>query len=389
MSEAALRLVEGDDMDKEKALSAALAQIERAFGKGSVMRLGQGEPLVEIESISTGSLGLDMALGIGGLPRGRIVEIYGPESSGKTTLALHTVAEAQKKGGVCGFIDAEHALDPIYARKLGVNVSDLLISQPDTGEQALEIADTLVRSGAIDVLVIDSVAALTPRAELEGEMGDSLPGLQARLMSQALRKLTASISKSRTMVVFINQIRMKIGVMFGSPETTSGGNALKFYASVRLDIRRIGQIKERDEVVGNQTRVKVVKNKVAPPFRQVEFDIMYGEGISKTGELLDLGVKANVVEKSGSWFSYDSTRIGQGRENAKTYLKDNPEMAEEIERKIRAGAGLVLEEFDAGGAKDAGDGSADAASAGDSEDGAPSNVEVLPVEGSGKEAKTG
>jgi recombination protein RecA len=381
MSEAALRLVEGDDMDKEKALSAALQQIERAFGKGSVMRLGQGEPLVEIEAISTGSLGLDMALGIGGLPRGRIVEIYGPESSGKTTLALHTVAEAQKKGGVCAFVDAEHALDPIYARKLGVEVEDLLISQPDTGEQALEIADTLVRSGAIDVLVIDSVAALTPRAELEGEMGDSLPGLQARLMSQALRKLTASISKSRCMVIFINQIRMKIGVMFGSPETTSGGNALKFYASVRLDIRRIGQIKERDEVVGNQTRVKVVKNKVAPPFRQVEFDIMYGEGISKTGELLDLGVKANVVEKSGSWFSYDSTRIGQGRENAKTFLKENSEMAEEIEHKIRAEAGLAINEFDEADAEDAGDGET-------------SNVEVLPVDKNGdgdddKEAKAG
>jgi recombination protein RecA len=346
MSDAALRLVEGDDMDKEKALSAALAQIERSFGKGSVMRLGGDQPLVAIEAISSGSLGLDIALGIGGLPRGRVVEVYGPESSGKTTLALHTVAEAQKAGGVCAFVDAEHALDPIYARKLGVQVEDLLISQPDTGEQALEITDTLVRSGAIDVLVIDSVAALTPRAELEGEMGDSLPGLQARLMSQALRKLTGSISKSRCMVIFINQIRMKIGVMFGSPETTSGGNALKFYASVRLDIRRIGQIKDRDEVVGNQTRVKVVKNKVAPPFRQVEFDIMYGEGISKMGELIDLGVKAEVVEKSGSWYSYDSTRIGQGRENAKTYLTENPEMAEEIERKIRADAGLISEEFD-------------------------------------------
>ncbi len=348
MSEAALRLVEGDNMDKEKALSDALAQIERSFGKGSVMRLGQGEPLVEIESISSGSLGLDIALGIGGLPRGRVVEIYGPESSGKTTLALHTLAEAQKQGGVCAFVDAEHALDPIYARKLGVSVEDLLISQPDTGEQALEITDTLVRSGAIDVLVIDSVAALTPRAELEGEMGDSLPGLQARLMSQALRKLTGSISKSRCMVIFINQIRMKIGVMFGSPETTSGGNALKFYASVRLDIRRIGQIKDRDEVVGNQTRVKVVKNKVAPPFRQVEFDIMYGEGISKTGELIDLGVKAGVVDKSGSWYSYDSTRIGQGRENAKTYLMENPEMAAEIEEKIRRDAGLLGQDVDAG-----------------------------------------
>ena len=345
MSDAALRLVEGDDMDKEKALSQALAQIERHFGKGSVMRLGAGEPLVEIEAISTGSLGLDIALGIGGLPRGRVVEIYGPESSGKTTLALHTVAEAQKQGGICGFIDAEHALDPVYARKLGVNVEDLLISQPDTGEQALEITDTLVRSGAIDVLVIDSVAALTPRAELEGEMGDSLPGLQARLMSQALRKLTGSISKSRTMVVFINQIRMKIGVMFGSPETTTGGNALKFYSSVRLDIRRIGAIKDRDEVVGNQTRVKVVKNKVAPPFKQVEFDIMYGEGISKTGELIDLGVKAGIVEKSGSWFSHDSTRIGQGRENAKTFMRENPEMAEDIEKAIRQNAGLIASDM--------------------------------------------
>ena len=352
MSDAALRLVEGDDMDKEKALSAALAQIERSFGKGSVMRLGDGQQLMEIEVISSGSLGLDIALGIGGLPRGRVVEIYGPESSGKTTLALHAVAEAQKRGGVCAFIDAEHALDPIYAGKLGVQVEGLLISQPDTGEQALEITDTLVRSGAIDVLVIDSVAALTPRAELEGEMGDSLPGLQARLMSQALRKLTGSISKSRCMVIFINQIRMKIGVMFGSPETTSGGNALKFYSSVRLDIRRIGQIKDRDEVVGNQTRVKVVKNKVAPPFRQAEFDIMYGEGISKMGELIDLGVKAEVVEKSGSWYSYDSTRIGQGRENAKTYLTENPEMAEEIERKIRADAGLVAKEFDESEIKD-------------------------------------
>jgi len=346
MADAGLRLVGDNNMDKEKALSAALAQIERAFGKGSVMRLGADAPLVEIETISSGSLGLDMALGIGGLPRGRVVEIYGPESSGKTTLALHTIAEAQKKGGICAFVDAEHALDPIYARKLGVQVKDLLISQPDTGEQALEITDTLVRSGAIDVLVIDSVAALTPRAELEGEMGDSLPGLQARLMSQALRKLTGSISKSRCMVIFINQIRMKIGVMFGSPETTSGGNALKFYASVRLDIRRIGQIKDRDEVVGNQTRVKVVKNKVAPPFRQVEFDIMYGEGISKTGELIDLGVKAEVVEKSGSWYSYDSTRIGQGRENAKTYLMEHPDMAREIEQRIRRDAGLVTEEFE-------------------------------------------
>jgi recombination protein RecA len=304
------------------------------------MRLG-ANPVAEIESISTGSLGLDIALGIGGLPRGRVVEIYGPESSGKTTLALQTIAEAQKRGGICAFIDAEHALDPIYARKLGVNIEDLLISQPDTGEQALEIADTLVRSGAIEVLVVDSVAALTPRAEIEGEMGDSLPGMQARLMSQALRKLTASISRTQCMVIFINQIRMKIGVMFGSPETTTGGNALKFYASVRLDIRRIGAIKDRDEVVGNQTRVKVVKNKVAPPFRQVEFDIMYGEGISKNGELLDLGVTAGVVEKSGSWFSYAGERIGQGRENAKTFLKQHPDVAEAIERKIRENAGLI------------------------------------------------
>jgi recombination protein RecA len=305
------------------------------------MRLGQNEKAVEVEAISTGSLGLDIALGIGGLPRGRVIEIYGPESSGKTTLALHVVAEAQKRGGICGFIDAEHALDTVYARKLGVDLENLLISQPDTGEQALEITDTLVRSGAIDVLVVDSVAALTPKAELEGEMGDQLPGLQARLMSQALRKLTASISKSRCMVIFINQIRMKIGVMFGSPETTSGGNALKFYASVRLDIRRIGAIKEREEVVGNQTRVKVVKNKVAPPFKQIEFDIMYGEGISKTGELVDLGVKAGIVEKSGSWFSFDSERIGQGRENAKQFLKEHPEVAERIERAIRQNAGLI------------------------------------------------
>jgi recombination protein RecA len=335
-----LRVVENTNMDKSKALDAALSQIERAFGKGSIMRLGTSQSL-DIAAISTGSLGLDIALGIGGLPRGRVIEIYGPESSGKTTLALQTVAEAQKKGGICAFVDAEHALDPSYARKLGVNVDDLLISQPDTGEQALEIADTLVRSGAIEVLVIDSVAALTPRAELEGEMGDSLPGLQARLMSQALRKLTASISKSNCMVVFINQIRMKIGVMFGSPETTTGGNALKFYASVRLDIRRIGQIKEREEVVGNQTRVKVVKNKVAPPFKQVEFDIMYGEGISKTGELVDLGVTAGIVEKSGSWYSYNGERIGQGRENAKTFLKQNADVAEAIERAIRANAGLI------------------------------------------------
>ena len=340
MGQTNLRVVESSSMDKNKALDAALSQIERVFGKGSIMRLG-ANPVEQIEAISTGSLGLDIALGIGGLPRGRVVEIYGPESSGKTTLALQTIAEAQRRGGISAFIDAEHALDAGYARKLGVNIEDLLISQPDTGEQALEIADTLVRSGAIEVLVIDSVAALTPRAEIEGEMGDSLPGMQARLMSQALRKLTASISRTQCMVIFINQIRMKIGVMFGSPETTTGGNALKFYASVRLDIRRIGAIKDRDEVVGNQTRVKVVKNKVAPPFRQVEFDIMYGEGISKNGELLDLGVTAGVVEKSGSWFSYGGERIGQGRENAKNFLKQHPEVAEEIERKIRENAGLI------------------------------------------------
>jgi len=339
-------------MDKSKALSAALSQIERQFGKGSVMKLGKNDKAMDIEAISSGSLGLDIALGIGGLPRGRVVEIYGPESSGKTTLALHTIAEAQKKGGICAFVDAEHALDPVYARKLGVNVDDLLISQPDAGEQALEIADTLVRSGAIDVLVVDSVAALVPRAELEGEMGDVQPGSQARLMSQALRKLTASISRSRTMVVFINQIRMKIGVMYGSPETTSGGNALKFYASVRLDIRRIGAIKERDEVIGNQTRVKVVKNKLAPPFKQVEFDIMYGEGVSKTGELIDLGVKANVVEKSGAWFSYDSQRIGQGRENAKQFLKENPDIASKIEAAVRQNAGLIAEAILAGEGED-------------------------------------
>ena len=343
MSSAALKLVEGHSMDKTKALDAALSQIERAFGKGSIMRLGKNEKAVEIETVSTGSLGLDIALGVGGLPRGRVIEIYGPESSGKTTLALHTVAEAQKKGGVCGFIDAEHALDPVYARKLGVNLEDLLISQPDTGEQALEIADTLVRSGAIDVLVVDSVAALVPRAEIEGEMGDVQPGLQARLMSQALRKLTASISRSNCMVIFINQIRMKIGVMYGSPETTTGGNALKFYASVRLDIRRVGAIKDKEEAIGNTTRVKVVKNKVAPPFKQVEFDIMYGEGISKTGELIDLGVKAGIVEKSGAWFSYDSQRLGQGRENAKIFLKQNPEVANKIEQQIRQNAGLLAE----------------------------------------------
>ena len=344
----ALRVVEGGVMDKSKALDAALSQIERAFGKGSIMRLGKGGKPVEIETISTGSLGLDIALGIGGLPRGRVVEIYGPESSGKTTLALHCIAEAQKRGGICAFVDAEHALDPIYARKLGVNIDDLLISQPDTGEQALEIADTLVRSGAVEVLVVDSVAALVPRAELEGEMGDVQPGSQARLMSQALRKLTASISRSNTMVIFINQIRMKIGVMYGSPETTTGGHALKFYASVRLDIRRIGAIKERDEVVGNQTRVKVVKNKLAPPFKQVEFDIMYGEGVSKMGEIIDLGVKAGIVEKSGSWFSYDSQRIGQGRENAKAFLRSNPDIASRIETAIRQNSGLIAEKILAG-----------------------------------------
>jgi recombination protein RecA len=328
-------------MEKNKALDAAVAQIERAFGKGSIMRMGSKGVDEQIEVIPSGSLGLDLALGIGGLPRGRIIEIYGPESSGKTTLALHAIAEAQKRGGTCAFVDAEHALDPSYARKLGVDVDNLLISQPDAGEQALEIADTLVRSGAIDVLVVDSVAALVPRAELEGEMGDSHMGLHARLMSQALRKLTGSVSRSKCMLVFLNQIRMKIGVMFGNPETTTGGNALKFYASVRMEIRRIGQIKERDEVVGNQTRVKVVKNKLAPPFRQVEFDIMYGEGISKVGELIDLGVKAGVVEKSGAWFSYDSQRIGQGRENAKQFLRDHPEVSDPIEHKIREQSGVV------------------------------------------------
>jgi recombination protein RecA len=328
-------------MDKNKALDAAMAQIERAFGKGSIMRMGARPGDEQIEVIPSGSLGLDLALGIGGLPRGRIIEIYGPESSGKTTLALHAIAEAQKRGGTCAFVDAEHALDPIYARKLGVDVDNLLISQPDAGEQALEIADTLVRSGAVDVLVIDSVAALVPRAELEGEMGDNHMGLHARLMSQALRKITGSVSRSDTMLIFINQIRLKIGVMFGNPETTTGGNALKFYASIRLEIRRIGQIKDRDEVVGNQTRVKVVKNKLAPPFRQVEFDIMYGEGISKVGELIDLGVKAGVVEKSGAWFSYDSTRIGQGRENAKQFLRDKRDMADAIEKRVRDAAGVV------------------------------------------------
>ena len=326
--------------DRTRALDAAISQIERAFGKGSVMRLGAAEQAQEIETVSTGSLGLDIALGVGGLPRGRIIEIYGPESSGKTTLTLHVIAEAQKVGGNAAFIDAEHALDPSYAKKLGVNLDDLLISQPDTGEQALEIADTLVRSGAIDVIVVDSVAALVPKAELEGEMGDTHVGLQARLMSQALRKLTASISRSKCMLIFTNQIRSKIGVMFGSPETTTGGNALKFYASVRLDVRRIGAVKDRDETVGNQTRVKVVKNKVSPPFRVVEFDIMYGEGVSKTGELIDLGAKAGVVEKSGSWFSYKSQRIGQGRENAKQFLRDHPEVAAEIEQTIRTEAGV-------------------------------------------------
>ena len=356
MSLNVVKLADKEDMDRNKALDAALSQIERAFGKGSIMRLGQRENAVETEAVSTGSLGLDIALGIGGLPRGRVIEIYGPESSGKTTLALHVIAEAQKSGGACAFIDAEHALDPSYASKLGVNIDDLLISQPDAGEQALEIADTLVRSGAIDVLVVDSVAALVPKAELEGEMGDTHVGLQARLMSQALRKLTGSISRSRCMVIFINQIRMKIGVMFGNPETTTGGNALKFYASVRLDIRRIGSIKDKETVVGNQTRVKVVKNKVAPPFRVVEFDVMYGEGISKVGELIDLGVAANVVEKSGAWFSYGGQRIGQGRENAKTFLKENPAIANEIEQKIRANAGLV-----AGAMMDKGGGSEEAA----------------------------
>ena len=342
MAQAALKVVHSpENSDRKRALEAALSQIDRAFGKGSVMKLGSRDLGLATDSVSTGSLGLDIALGIGGLPRGRVIEIYGPESSGKTTLALHAVAEAQKKGGIAAYIDAEHALDPVYARKLGVDIDEMLISQPDTGEQALEITDTLVRSGGVDIIVIDSVAALTPKAELEGEMGDSLPGLQARLMSQALRKLTASISKSNTIVIFINQIRMKIGVMFGNPETTTGGNALKFYSSVRLDIRRIGAIKDKDEVVGNQTRVKVVKNKVAPPFKQVEFDIMYGVGISKTGELVDLGVKAGIVEKSGSWYSYDGSRIGQGREAAKTFLAANPDLANNIEQAIRSNAGQI------------------------------------------------
>ncbi|MCK5545750.1 MAG: recombinase RecA [Rhodospirillaceae bacterium] len=360
MAKAALRVVEEKgNVDKNKALEAAVGQIERAFGKGSLMKLGQRET-VEADTISTGSLGLDIGLGIGGLPRGRIIEIYGPESSGKTTLALHVVAEAQKTGGTCAFIDAEHALDPVYAKKLGVDIDELLISQPDGGEQALEITDTLVRSGAVDVLVVDSVAALVPRAELEGEMGDHHMGLQARLMSQALRKLTASVSKSNTMVIFINQIRMKIGVMFGNPETTTGGNALKFYSSMRLEIRRIGAIKDREEIVGNQTRVKVVKNKLAPPFKMIEFDIMYGEGISKMGELLDLGTKAELVEKSGSWYSYNSERIGQGRENAKQFMRDNPEKAAALEISIRQNAGLLSEEMlTGGGGSMAEDGAAD------------------------------
>jgi recombination protein RecA len=355
MAQAILQVVARDREDagdRKRALEAALSQIDRAFGKGSVMKLGQRDLGVETDTVSTGSLGLDIALGIGGLPRGRVIEIYGPESSGKTTLALHAVAEAQKKGGIAAYIDAEHALDPVYARKLGVDIDEMLISQPDTGEQALEIADTLVRSGGVDIVVVDSVAALTPKAELEGEMGDQLPGLQARLMSQALRKLTGSISKSNCLVIFINQIRMKIGVMFGNPETTTGGNALKFYSSVRLDIRRIGAIKDKDEVVGNQTRVKVVKNKVAPPFKQVEFDIMYGVGISKTGELIDLGAKAGIVEKSGSWFSYEGNRIGQGRENAKLFLAQNKDVAAKIEAQIRQNAGLIGQALTHGGGED-------------------------------------
>ncbi len=344
MDQTVLHLVDKDTMDKEKALAAALSQIERAFGKGSIMRLGQRENAVEIPAISTGSLGLDIALGIGGLPRGRIVEVYGPESSGKTTLAQHVVAQAQKAGGKCAYIDAEHALDPIYAKKLGVDIDNLLISQPDTGEQALEIADTLVRSGAIDVLVVDSVAALVPKAELEGEMGDSHVGLQARLMSQALRKLTASVARSNTLIIFINQLRMKIGVMFGNPETTTGGNALKFYASVRIEIRRGAQIKDKDETIGNNTTVKIVKNKVAPPFRTVEFDIIYGEGISKTGELIDLGIKAGLIEKAGAWISYKGERW-QGRENARIFLRENPAVADEIEQQIRAKAGLLSQKM--------------------------------------------
>ncbi len=350
-----MRLVGKEDGDKQRALEAALTQIDRAFGKGSVMKLGDKGKVVEIESTPTGSLGLDIALGIGGLPKGRVVEIFGPESSGKTTLALHVVAEVQKRGGVAAFIDAEHALDPVYAHKLGVNLDDLLVSQPDTGEQALEITDTLVRSGAVDIVVVDSVAALTPRAEIEGEMGDSLPGLQARLMSQALRKLTGSISKTQTLVIFINQIRMKIGVMYGSPETTTGGNALKFYASVRLDIRRTGSVKLRDEIIGNNVRVKVVKNKVAPPFREVEFDIMYGQGISKLGEIIDLGVKAGVIEKSGAWFSWNSTRIGQGRDNAREYLKSNPDIAQQIEDQVRGASTRIEDELLIGGPEPADD----------------------------------
>ncbi|MFL5165875.1 MAG: recombinase RecA [Microvirga sp.] len=345
MSQSALRLVESSpmqDKEKSKAIDAALSQIERAFGKGSIMRLGKGAKPVEIETVSTGSLGLDIALGVGGLPRGRVIEIYGPESSGKTTLALHVIAEAQRTGGVCAFVDAEHALDPIYARKLGVNLDDLLISQPDTGEQGLEIADTLVRSGAIDVLVVDSVAALTPKAELDGEMGDVQPGLQARLMSQALRKLTGSISRSKTMVIFINQIRMKIGVMYGSPETTTGGNALKFYASVRLDIRRIGSIKKGEEVIGNETKVKVVKNKVSPPFKTAEFDILYGEGISREGEIIDMGVEAKVLEKSGAWYAYEGEKIGQGKDNAREFLRENADLAVEIENKVREALDIPL-----------------------------------------------
>ena len=377
MSETPLRLVEKDTVNKNKALDAAVTQIERAFGKGSIMRLGQRE-VVDTEIVSTGSISLDIALGIGGLPRGRVVEIYGPESSGKTTLALHALAEAQKNGGTCAFIDAEHALDPIYAKKLGVNVEEMLISQPDAGEQALEIADTLVRSGAVDVLVVDSVAALVPRAELEGEMGDHHVGLQARLMSQALRKLTASVSKSNTTLIFINQIRIKIGVMFGNPETTTGGNALKFYSSVRLEIRRIGAIKDRDEVIGNQTRVKVVKNKLAPPFKMVEFDIIYGEGISKVGEILDLGVTAGIVEKSGSWFSYNSERIGQGRENAKAYLIENPDVANQIEAMIRQNAGLIADDMMAGPGGDGGDDSGDD-SGDDAGDGEKAETEVAEV----------
>ena len=341
-----INISERKTMDKEKALDSALAQIERSFGKGSIMKLGQDNPVMDIEAVSTGSIGLDVALGIGGLPKGRIVEVYGPESSGKTTLALHVIAQEQKNGGICAFVDAEHALDPSYAKKLGVNLDDLLISQPDAGEQALEITETLVRSGAVSVVVVDSVAALTPRSELEGDMGDAQVGAQARLMSQAMRKLTGSISRSNCMVIFINQIRMKIGVMFGSPETTTGGNALKFYSSVRLDIRRIGALKDRDEVVGNATRVKVVKNKVAPPFKQVEFDIMYGEGISKTGEIIDIGVKEGIIEKSGAWFSYGEERIGQGRENAKTFLKENEKICNEIEEKISNSFDLNVKDED-------------------------------------------